>query len=204
MTYHDVGRFDARADTYDKPTLQGFFGAVHRATLSFAAAAPPHSVLDVGAGTGELLALVHARFPDAALSGVDPASRMLARAREKPFPAALSVGSVESLPYPAGHFDLVLSTMSFHHWANPARGLAEIHRVLTPGGTAVVAEHFTRGWLRFASRVLPRRNRTETVQEVVAMARNAGLDFAGQATVFRLAGLPFITAVRLRKPQAPE
>ncbi|MEV6904254.1 class I SAM-dependent methyltransferase [Amycolatopsis sp. NPDC051372] len=158
----------------------------------------------MGAGTGELLALVHTRFPDAALSGVDPASRMLARAREKPFPAAFSVGTVESLPYPSENFDLVLSTMSFHHWADPARGLAENHRVLAPGGTAVVAEHFTHGWLRFASRVLPRRNRTETVSEVVALARDAGLDFAGQATVFRLAGLPFVTALRLRKPQAPE
>lgn len=200
MTYHDVGRFDARADTYDKPALQGFFGAVHRATLSFATPDAPGSVLDVGAGTGELLALVHARFPDAALSGVDPAARMLARAREKPFPAELSIGTAEALPFPAEHFDLVLSTMSFHHWADPARGLAEIHRVLTPGGTAVVAEHFTRGWLRVAARLLPRRNRTESVEDVVALAHNAGLDFAGQATVFRLAGLPFVTALRLRKP----
>ncbi|WIX77950.1 class I SAM-dependent methyltransferase [Amycolatopsis carbonis] len=200
MTYHDVGRFDARADTYDKSAMQGFFGAVHRATLSFAATGAPRSVLDVGAGTGELLALVHGRFPDAGLSGVDPAARMLARAREKPFPATLSAGSVESLPYPSGNFDLVLSTMSFHHWADPARGLSEIHRVLAPGGTAVVAEHFTRGWLRFAARLLPSRNRTESIEEVVTLAHNAGLDFAGQATVFRLAGLPFVTALRLRKP----
>ncbi|MEU4668204.1 class I SAM-dependent methyltransferase [Amycolatopsis sp. NPDC023774] len=202
MTYHDVGRFDARADTYDNPALQRFFGAVHRATLEFATAgSPPRTILDVGAGTGELLALVHARFPDAVLSGVDPAVRMLVRAREKSFPATLSVGSVESLPYPGGQFDLVLSTMSFHHWTDPARGLAEIHRVLAPGGTAVVAEHLTRGWLRIACRLLPRRNRTENIAEVVALARNAGLDFAAQATVFRLAGLPFVTALRLRKPE---
>src|SRR6266542_3560309 len=39
---------------------------------------------------------------------------------------------------PDGSFDLVVSTLSMHHWANPTRGLAEIGRVLLPGARALV------------------------------------------------------------------
>src|SRR5512137_3169567 len=43
------------------------------------------------------------------------------------------VGSVYSLPYENDYFDMVLSTLSFHHWNEPITGLNEIYRVLKPG-----------------------------------------------------------------------
>jgi ubiquinone/menaquinone biosynthesis C-methylase UbiE len=48
------------------------------------------------------------------------------------------VGDVAHLPFPDGSFDAVVSTMSMHHWADTAAGLAEIERVLRPGGRAVI------------------------------------------------------------------
>jgi SAM-dependent methyltransferase len=45
---------------------------------------------------------------------------------------------VASLAFPDGCFDLVVSTLSMHHWADPREGLAEIGRVLRPGGRALV------------------------------------------------------------------
>jgi len=48
------------------------------------------------------------------------------------------VGDVASLAFPDGSFDLVVSTLSMHHWADPTAGLAEIGRVLRPGGRALV------------------------------------------------------------------
>jgi ubiquinone/menaquinone biosynthesis C-methylase UbiE len=48
------------------------------------------------------------------------------------------VGDVASLAFPDGSFDLVVSMMSMHHWADPAAGLAEIARVLRPGTRALV------------------------------------------------------------------
>jgi ubiquinone/menaquinone biosynthesis C-methylase UbiE len=43
-------------------------------------------------------------------------------------------GSAESIPFGDGYFDLIISTLSFHHWANPRECLKEIHRVLKNGG----------------------------------------------------------------------
>jgi ubiquinone/menaquinone biosynthesis C-methylase UbiE len=40
--------------------------------------------------------------------------------------------------FPEGSFDLVVSTLSMHHWADPTAGLSEIGRVLRPGGRALV------------------------------------------------------------------
>jgi ubiquinone/menaquinone biosynthesis C-methylase UbiE len=48
------------------------------------------------------------------------------------------VGDAAALAFPDGSFDLVVSTLSLHHWADPAAGLAEIGRVLRPGGRALI------------------------------------------------------------------
>jgi ubiquinone/menaquinone biosynthesis C-methylase UbiE len=48
------------------------------------------------------------------------------------------VGNVAALPFEDSAFDVVVSTLSMHHWADPAAGLQEIHRVLRPGGRALV------------------------------------------------------------------
>jgi ubiquinone/menaquinone biosynthesis C-methylase UbiE len=48
------------------------------------------------------------------------------------------VGDVASLPFPDVSFDLVVSTLSMHHWADPTAGLAQISRVLRPGGRALI------------------------------------------------------------------
>jgi len=45
---------------------------------------------------------------------------------------------VASLTFPDRSFDLVVSTLSMHHWSDPAAGLAEIGRVLRPGGRALI------------------------------------------------------------------
>ena len=50
------------------------------------------------------------------------------------------LGDVESLPFPDEQFDLVVSTLSLHHWQHPSKGLQEIFRVLKPGGQARILD----------------------------------------------------------------
>ena len=57
------------------------------------------------------------------------------RDRRRP---TLLVGDVAALTFPDRSFDLVVSTLSMHHWADPTAGLAEIGRVLRRGGRALV------------------------------------------------------------------
>ena len=107
-------------------------------------------VLEVGCGPGHLsirLARQHGLHTTAldldpamierARANADRAGEGFGRLPPGSLPSFL-VGDVASLPFPDGSFDLVVSTMSMHHWADPAAGLAEIARVLRPGARALV------------------------------------------------------------------
>jgi SAM-dependent methyltransferase len=130
-------------DTLSRLLLGRF---VRRVAADIAAVAPDRArVLEVGCGPGHL-SLRLARRHGLEVTGLDLDPAMIARARanadrlgdgEARRPVFL-VGDVASLAFPDGSFDRVVSTLSMHHWADPAAGLAEIGRVLRPGGRALV------------------------------------------------------------------
>jgi SAM-dependent methyltransferase len=101
-------------------------------------------VLEVGCGPGHLSArLAHHGFD---VTGLDLDPAMIAHAQANTDRAAnrggrqpsFLVGDVAALAFPDRSFDLVVSTLSMHHWADPAAGLAEIGRVLRPGARALI------------------------------------------------------------------
>ncbi len=101
-------------------------------------------VLEVGCGPGHLSTRL-ARQHGLDVTGLDLDPAMIERARRNAERVdgderrpAFVVGDVASLPFPDGSFDLVVSTLSMHHWADPGAGLAEIGRVMRPGGRALV------------------------------------------------------------------
>jgi ubiquinone/menaquinone biosynthesis C-methylase UbiE len=102
-----------------------------------AAARPGARVLDVGCGPGHLVE----RLADRGLtvSGIDLDPAMIERAgRRLGDRAELVAADVASLPFPDASFDLVVSTLSMHHWADHRGGLDEIGRVLKPEGRALI------------------------------------------------------------------
>jgi SAM-dependent methyltransferase len=116
-----------------------------RIAADVAAVAPAGArVLEVGCGPGHLsIRLARHGF---AMTGLDLDPAMMARARAnadrpgnrgQPRPSFL-VGDVAALAFPDRSFDLVVSTLSMHHWADPAAGLTEIGRVLRPGARTLI------------------------------------------------------------------
>ncbi|WP_433734641.1 class I SAM-dependent methyltransferase [Nocardia sp. CA-129566] len=102
------------------------------------------SVLDVGSGGGQLAIAIARRSPDVRVIGVDLSPDQVARAGERVDGVAqrvrFQVGSAENLEFPDNHFSTVVSVGSIKHWGDRARGLAEMVRVLRPGGRLTVLE----------------------------------------------------------------
>lgn len=99
------------------------------------------NVADLGCGTG---GLVEALAPFVArVVGVDSSAAMLQAARKRTAHLAnveLKRGAVEALPLDDGSLDAALVVLVLHHLAEPAKALAEVARVLKPGGRALVLD----------------------------------------------------------------
>ncbi len=99
------------------------------------------SLLDVGCGTGQLLAEVSAGLRGSFdfLTGVDTSSQMLMAAEQKAIPAArFCLGGAEDLPFADSQFDVVSCCHSFPYYRDKLRALAEMRRVLKPGSYLLI------------------------------------------------------------------
>jgi SAM-dependent methyltransferase len=143
QAFANVRDFDlpsARAyDALVATALEGFYA---RVAGEVAVAHPGGKLLEVGSGPGRLAVRLAQEASSVTLTGVDISGAMVERAARRAAGADLServrfeVGDVAALPHSDEEFDAVVSTLSLHHWSDPASGLAEIHRVLKPGGEA--------------------------------------------------------------------
>jgi SAM-dependent methyltransferase len=94
----------------------------------------PRRVLEVGGGPGELSERMRKEL-GAQVSFIDISPRMVELARERGLDA--QVGDVQSLPFEDGSFDTVVAAWMLYHVPDLDRGLAEIARVLRPGGALI-------------------------------------------------------------------
>jgi SAM-dependent methyltransferase len=163
------------------------FGRLHARAVADAAASGANTIVDVGAGPGDVVAALRTAAPAATVIGVEPSEPMRTLA------AARGIkeidGSAEALPLPDASADLVISTLSMHHWGDPARALAEIRRVLRPGGEARICD------VRFAAC---------GPGELAGFARSAGLPAAsiGRTTLpERLLGLRPYVLISVKPPK---
>lgn len=112
---------------------------------------PFDALLEVGCGPGELLALLAQKYPDAETFGMDLSEGMIAQAQKKLYPPIeLRIGDVEEMPWPQHRFDLLICNAAFHHFPDPLKSLAEMCRVLKPGGKVVIADPWWSKIIRLA------------------------------------------------------
>jgi SAM-dependent methyltransferase len=134
------------------------------------APAPTDRLLEVGFGPGTTLARLARSVPAGRVVGVDPSIVMFRQAERRNRAAIdagraeLHVARAERLPFGDACFDKALTLHSLGHWAAPDRGLAELHRVLKPGGVLVVG--------------LRAGHATETIESTRATITGAGFDLA--------------------------
>jgi malonyl-CoA O-methyltransferase len=94
-------------------------------------------VLDAGCGKGRYAALVQQQAPQIDVHAVDVSAEML---RHVPPGIRTQVSTIQNLPYPDGYFDVVYCVEALEHVTNPPAALAEMARVLAPGGRLVVID----------------------------------------------------------------
>ena len=118
--------------------------ATNRLAIDRIELAPDAVIADIGCGTGAALRHASERIPDGALIGVDPVPRMIEIAQERAAAAGVDIdfrlGPAESLPLGDASCDVVLAFDSMDHWSDVGGGLAEVRRVLRPGGQLVVVK----------------------------------------------------------------
>lgn len=190
---HGPATADLAADEYEVGRAGRWRAkvAARSADVALAATPIPLRVLDVGCGTGMLLRELVDRLPNVLeIVGVDPSADMLRVAREStPGQVRFVHAGAEHLPFENGRFDLVVTTMSFHHWRAQAAGLAELGRVLAPEGALVLIDLSAR-WIRRTNG----RSDVRNPGEIVRALREAGLSVTGREVVKRKFGLPYVRA----------
>lgn len=183
------------AGVYDwlvSPAMGDFY---RRVVGEVAPLAPQGTFLDVGSGPGRLAVRLAETAPNARVTGVDIAPDMVARANQLAERFGLAarakfvVGDVADLPFPSESFDVAVSTLSMHHWADPAKGLREIHRVLRPGGVARIYD--VANWLRHVEQKGP------PAPELAASSPFGG---ASVEPFFQVGPLPIVLRLAMRRP----
>ncbi len=133
--------YDSFAEAYSAETEANLINAYYErpAILALAGDVAGRRILDAGCGSGPLFAALRDR--GATVTGIDASTGMLELARRRlGADAALQVADLGSpLPFPDGAFDDVIASLVLHYLEDWAAPLAELRRVLTPGGRLIVS-----------------------------------------------------------------
>lgn len=148
--------------------------------IELAAVEPGDSVLDIGCGTGTL-AIEATRHvgPTGFVYGIDASPQMIARATRKArkagAPTVFQLAAAEQLPFPDARFDIVLSTLVFHHLPRNTRKqcTVEIRRVLKRHGRVLVVD-FGKAQARHGLLARFHRHGHVAVEDIESVLTNAG------------------------------
>lgn len=100
--------------------------------------------VDLGCGPGHLIFNLAEKAPELYLSGIDLSEELLSQANRRVGESgygervSFKKGSAQEIPFPDGSLDLVMSSLSLHHWSEPQKVLDEVARVLKAGGAFLI------------------------------------------------------------------
>ena len=156
----EAPKYDREADLIER----WLFGTEHR---GWACSQATGDTLEVAIGTG--LNLPH--YPERVrLMGIDLSPEMLAlaeaRGKELGRRLRLTEGDAQDLPFADGSFDTVVCTYALCSVPDDAAAIAEMHRVLKPGGRLILVDHIRSSvmpifWLQWLYEFIPRRTKGE-------------------------------------------
>ena len=129
------------AENYERHFVPAIGTPFARRLLAAAQLARGERVLDVACGTGVAARLAaEAVGPSGTVAGLDPTAGMLALARSvSPATIDWHEAPAEAMPFPDGAFDVALCSMGLQFFTDKVQGVREMHRILVPGGRAVVS-----------------------------------------------------------------
>lgn len=119
-------------------TMMGVWSALVGETFVDWLDVPPHlEWADIGCGNGASTELIVSRARPAKIEAIDPSEQQLlfARQRHRSGVANFTLGSALDLPYPDDAFDVAIMALVIFFVPDPARGVAELRRIVRPGGT---------------------------------------------------------------------
>lgn len=136
--------FDAEAPAYSESHDGRFSALLYDELVATVNRGGWTSILDVGCGNAVILSRLASECTGGSkkrMCGVDLSPAMVEEARKGLSERAqIVVGDSEHLPWDGGSFDTVLCSCSFHHYPDPDASIAEMARVLVPGGRLVLAD----------------------------------------------------------------
>ncbi|MGL4402221.1 MAG: class I SAM-dependent methyltransferase [Fusobacteriaceae bacterium] len=167
----------------------------YKTVLSWIDGEETRKILDLGCGKGELLEEIKIKFDNCEnqkqfqLFGVDISPKMIEKARLKNDEIEFKIGDSENLEFSDNFFEVITCLNSFHHYENPEKSLAEMYRVLTPGGNLILGEIYILEILRgLVNKTLPYGNtgdfRIYSSREIKNLFRKIGFIFLKEKFIF--------------------
>ncbi|NWG32717.1 MAG: methyltransferase domain-containing protein [Rhodocyclaceae bacterium] len=178
MNLDIIQHFDERADSYDRAEWVRD-PAVMAVMIDFLGLAPKQRILEIGAGTGAVLAAALAACPELGeCVALDVSRRMLARIRDPRIRTCCH--NAEKLPFGDGYFDAVVCRQALHYIDDLDQCLREVGRVLSPAGVLAVGQttpfsHVDEAWWKIVVKARqPLRRHMLTLHELIARLMRNG------------------------------
>jgi ubiquinone/menaquinone biosynthesis C-methylase UbiE len=173
--------------------------AIRRALALFGEAPVARNAVDLGCGSGNLVLALAAAAPGLRVTGIDLSTPLLADAQRRALEAGIAhqvnfrTGDASATGLDDASVDLVISTLSMHHWDNPVAVLDEVARILRPGAHFVIFDlrrdmippFYLIIWfatryvvpqaLRYMNEPMGSRNASYTPEEAAALAQASQL-----------------------------